>query len=163
MRADNSRFIIQAARDRHRDTLERAREALRRLDRSGEPITFRAVAEAGSVSVAWLYREPTIRAEIERLRPARTGAAPVTLPSAQHASVESLQRRIETTLDEIRRLREENRQLRDRVARQFGERRACGTGQGSDAMRAEPPTPRRQHVVDAETLAAQGVQPERSR
>jgi hypothetical protein len=138
MRADNSRFIIQAARERHRDTLERAREALLQLDRSGELVTFRAVAEAGSVSRAWLYREPTMRAEIERLRAASPSVAPVMLPSAQHASAESLQRRMETTLDEfrrvrdeIRRLKEENRQLRDQVARQLGERRGSRARRGS--------------------------------
>lgn len=138
MRADNSRFIIQAARERHCDTLERAREALLRLDRSGEPVTFRAVAEAGSVSRAWLYREPTMRAEIERLRAASSGTGSVMLPSAQHASAESLQRRMETTLDElrrvsdeIRRLKGENRQLRDQVARQLGERRGNRARRGS--------------------------------
>jgi len=111
VRADNSRFIVQAARERHCDTLERAREALQQLDRSGEPVTFRAVAEAASVSRGWLYREPTLRAEIERLRAASPGVAPVRLPSAQHASAESLQRRMETTLDELRRVHDEIRRL----------------------------------------------------
>ncbi len=66
MRADNTAFIVDAARQRREVTLRRAEDALRRLDRGGAAISFRAMAEAASVSRAWLYREPTLRAEIER-------------------------------------------------------------------------------------------------
>ena len=58
MPADNTRFLLQAARGRHEATTTRAQEALRRLDRAGSPVSFRAVAEAAGVSRAWLYRQP---------------------------------------------------------------------------------------------------------
>lgn len=128
MRADNSAFIVQAARDRRAATLRRAQEARQRLDQAGAAINFRAVAEAASVSRAWLYREPTLRAEIQRLRRGRAGGdTAVVTPSAQRASSESQQRRLEAILEEIARLKEENRQLRDQVARLHGERRAAQT------------------------------------
>ncbi|MGH7702975.1 MAG: DUF6262 family protein [Gemmatimonadales bacterium] len=127
MRADNTAFIVQAARDRRAATLRRAQEALQRLDRAGAAINFRAVAEAASVSRAWLYREPTLRAEIQRLRRDRAsdGTGTAATPSAQRASSGSLQRRLEAAVDEIARLKQDNRQLRDQIARLHGERRGA--------------------------------------
>ena len=123
MPADNSAVIVAAARARRDATLRRARETLRRLDETGEPISFTAVASAASVSRAWLYREPTVRAEIDRLR-SRSRPGRRSPPSAERASTESLQCRLEAALDDLSVLREENRRLRDQLARRLGEHRA---------------------------------------
>jgi hypothetical protein len=125
VRADNTAHIVQAARDRHTEALGRAQEALRRLDRAGTPITFPAVAVAASVSRAWLYREPSLRAEIQRLRAQRVSGQAAALPSAQRATSESLQRRLEAALEHVTSLREENHRLREQIARLHGERRAA--------------------------------------
>jgi len=125
VRANNTAYIVAAARDRREATLTRAQEALQRLDRAGAAITFQAVADAASVSRAWLYREPSLRAEIQRLRSARNDGASPAVPSAQRASGESLHRRLEAAAEEIGRLKQENRQLRDQIARLHGERRAA--------------------------------------
>jgi hypothetical protein len=55
MRADNSRFLVQAARRRSQATRERAIQALRRLAAGGAPVTFDAVARTAGVSRSWLY------------------------------------------------------------------------------------------------------------
>lgn len=123
MPADNSAAIVAAARARRDATLRRARETLRRLDETGEPVSFTAVASAASVSRAWLYREPTVRAEIDRLR-SRSRPGRRSPPSAERASTESLQCRLEAALDDLSVLREENRRLRDQLARRLGEHRA---------------------------------------
>ena len=117
MRADNSRFLIQAAQDRHEATATRASEALQRLDRAGEPISYRIVAQAAGVSRAWLYRQPDLRAEIDRLRTASPTSSGPQLPAAQRASEKSRQRRIEALLEDNKRLRAANSQLNDQVAR----------------------------------------------
>jgi hypothetical protein len=122
--ADNTRFLIEASYRRRTMALERTREAIRHLDRTGQAITFCAVATEAGVSRSWLYREPTIRAEIERLRAVRS--RPSHLPSAQRRSTESLQQRLETIRDEINRLRDENQRLRDQLARKLGHDRAAG-------------------------------------
>ncbi len=44
MRADNTRFLVQAARRRSQATRERAIQALRRLAVTGGPVTFDTVA-----------------------------------------------------------------------------------------------------------------------
>jgi len=121
--ADNTRFLSQATQQRRELTLERARQAVRRLDQDGQAVTFCGVAAEAGVSRSWLYREPTIRAEIERLRTARP--ARLRLPAAQRPSSESLHQRLDAVREEISRLREENRNLRDQLARKLGHDRAA--------------------------------------
>lgn len=124
MPADNSRHLRAAARRRSEQTRKRAVKALRRLDRDGTPITFDAVARAAGVSRSWLYANADIRDEIERLRrlhqPA-TGRASV--PPRQRASDASLLRRLEAATERIRRLEQDNRELRDALAAALGEQR----------------------------------------
>lgn len=114
--------LAAAAHERSTDTRRRAVEALRHLDAGGEPVTFSSVARAAGVSRSWLYRQPHLRAEVDRLR--RPGRQPV--PSTQRASTDSLRQRLDTTLAEIQRLKLENQQLREQVARRFGQQRAPG-------------------------------------
>jgi len=52
MQADNSRYLIAAARQRAERTRQQALTALRRLDAKGVPITFEAVAREAGVSPA---------------------------------------------------------------------------------------------------------------
>jgi hypothetical protein len=117
--------LTASAQQRSHDTRHRAVEALRHLDAAGEPVTFTSVARTAGVSRSWIYRQPDLRAEIDRLRVSCTApTAPV--PSAQRASTDSLRRRLEATLDEIQRLKVENHQLREQVAKRFGQQRADG-------------------------------------
>jgi hypothetical protein len=123
MGADNTRYLLQAARDRHEATMTRAADALRRLDQTGAPVSFRAVAETAGVSRAWLYRQPALRAEIDRLRAGQADSSPPRTPASQRGSEESRQRRIEALLEDNARLRTENTRLHEQVARLLGERR----------------------------------------
>jgi hypothetical protein len=124
VRADNTRHIIAAARQRRELTRAKAIQALRTLDSNAVPVTFEAVATAADVSRSWLYAQPDIRAEIEQLR-AISGRAPATsVPSRQRSSDASLLRRLGAANERIRRLTEENRVLRAQLAQALGERRA---------------------------------------
>jgi hypothetical protein len=130
MRADNSHLIVQAARRRSQATRERAIQTLRRLAASGDPITFETVARTAGVFRSWLYAQPDLRLEIGRLRAQQGGGQGRTpnsppVPVRQRASDASLRRRLEAVNAEICRLREENRQLRQQLARALGERRAA--------------------------------------
>ncbi len=125
MTAGNSTGLAAAGHQRTRETRHRAVEALRRLDAAGDDVTYSGVAHAAGVSRSWLYRQPDLRTQIDRLRSSRT--VPTTnVPSAQRASTASLRRRLEATLDEIQQLKAENRQLREQVAKRFGQQRADG-------------------------------------
>jgi uncharacterized protein DUF6262 len=123
MRADNSPFLRAAAQQRQAQTAQRAAAAIRRLDDAGQPVTFAAVAQAAGISRSWLYRDPTTRAEVQRLRRAHATDAP-SPPAAQRGSIESWQHRYQTLLEANRRLTEDNQRLRDQVAALLGERRA---------------------------------------
>ena len=102
MRADNTRHIIDAARQRHELTRAKAIQALRTLDARGAPLTFETVARAAAVSRSWLYAQPDIRAEIERLRAVRRPCPRYAVPAQQRASDASLRRRLEAAIQRNR-------------------------------------------------------------
>jgi Family of unknown function (DUF6262) len=126
MRADNSRHVIAAAHRRATATRKRAVSALRRMDKAGLPITFDAVAREAAVSRSWLYNQPDLRAEVERLRTRRNPSPPGRpVPDRQRASDASLLRRLESAAERIRQLEADNQQLRAALALALGERRAA--------------------------------------
>ena len=122
--------LREAAQARHEATLRRAITALQRLARRGEPVTFHRVAKTAGVSRSWLYRQPQLRDEITRLRGAAAGR-PGTLPSAERATTDSLRQQLSTYRDEISRLRTENQELRDQLARHLGAARATAATTGT--------------------------------
>jgi Family of unknown function (DUF6262) len=124
--ADNRAHLAAATQRRSTAARDRARAALRRLDREGRPVTFTAVANAAHVSRALLYRDPDLHHEIERLRDAGHPKPP-RLPAAQRATEASLNRRVEALLDDVRFLRAENHKLRDHLAVLLGEHRAANS------------------------------------
>lgn len=131
MRADNTRHIIAAARQRRELTRAKAIQALRTLDASGAPVTFETVAQAAAVSRSWLYAQPDIRAEIERLRAVHHRASATPLPARQRASEASLLRRLEAASQRNKQLAAENRRLREQLALALGEaRNSDETGKG---------------------------------
>jgi hypothetical protein len=124
MRADNTRHIIAAARQRHELTRAKAIQALRSLDADGSPVTFEAVAQAAGISRSWLYAEDDLRAQITHLREATSGRARTpAIPASQRASDASLRRRLELAEQRIRQLRSDNDQLRRELAHALGEQR----------------------------------------
>jgi hypothetical protein len=127
-RTDNTRFLTQAAADRHQAALQKARDAIARLDSTGQPVNFSAVAAAAGVSRDTLYRDPGIRDLITRMRTAPSRAAATR--TAERATAESLRALLSTTRAEITRLRAENAILREQAARHLGQQR--------DATRSHP-------------------------
>jgi Family of unknown function (DUF6262) len=99
---------------------QRARRALTELDRRGATITFQAVAAEAGVSRAFLYGHRQLRTAIEQLRQERQDIPP-RLPAHQRASEESTRARLRGMLEENKRLRAENAQLRDELELAHGE------------------------------------------
>ena len=99
---------------------QRARRAVQELQRRGATITFQAVAAEAGVSRAFLYGHRQLRTAIEQLRQERQDIPP-GLPAHQRASGESLRARLRGMLEENKRLRSENAQLRDELALAHGE------------------------------------------
>ena len=130
--AERAAVLAAAARRRHDHTVAKATRALRVLDAAGEPINFAAVSRAAGVSRAWLYRNPTIRTEIDRLRRPRPSSPRPGRPAAERATTESLRQQLEALSVARDELRAENRLLREAVARKLGHQRAGTTDSAID-------------------------------
>jgi hypothetical protein len=127
MRADNSHHVIAAARRRSQQTEQQATAALRRLDSAGYVLSFDAVAKEAGVSRSWLYTQPHLRAEIERLRLRQRSSPDRIVPDRQRASDPSLRARLTAAHERIRELQAENRRLRIALAEAIGVNRAMAT------------------------------------
>ena len=93
MRLDPAAPLAEAAARRHERTRSKAIQALRELDRDGRPVTFAAVASTAWISRSWLYTQPDIRDQVQRLRTARMSER-VRIPAGQRATDESLGARL---------------------------------------------------------------------
>lgn len=123
MRADNSAHLAAAAQRRSQRTRQRATAALRRLEATGQQVTFDALAREADVSRSWLYSQPDLRAEVQRLRDRRQPHRRNPIPDRQRVSDASLQRRLEIATERIGELEADNRQLRRALAEALGQRR----------------------------------------
>jgi hypothetical protein len=123
MRADNSHHLVTAARRRREYTRSKAVQALREIEAAGTAASFEAVARAAGVSRSWLYTQPDLRVEIERLRTAGRPSSPAQVPARQRASDASVRQRLEAANELNRRLTVENRELRRQLARALGDLR----------------------------------------
>ncbi len=117
MRADNSIHLTTAAKRRHETTRAKALAALHELDQTGCPISFTAVAEHAGVSRSWLYTQTDVKDEIRRIGAPREPAPATSHTKQQPASDASLRNRLHLAHQRNRELDEENRRLRDQVAR----------------------------------------------
>jgi Tfp pilus assembly protein FimV len=106
MPAEQDKIITlrQAAAAKREAATARAETGIRKLTKTGQPVTFRGVAAEGGVSVDFLYRHPELRARIERLRghqPAPAANPPASEPGNPGAS--SVVATLTARLTELRR------------------------------------------------------------
>jgi hypothetical protein len=127
--------LIEAARQRHELTRAKAIRSLRELDHAGATVTFDAVARHATVSRSWLYNQPDLRAEIERLRETTRRAPLPAIPARQRASDASMQQRLHSANERNARLTEENQRLRRQLAHALGDQRATHTATPAPTQR----------------------------
>lgn len=123
MRADNSIHIVTAAKQRHELTRAKAIAALHELDRAGTKISFEAVADHAGVSRSWLYTQPDLKDEINRIRAQRRPQHHQAPPARQRATEDSLRQRLDVALRRNRELTEQNQRLRHQLAHALGQAR----------------------------------------
>ena len=124
---DRVQRLRDAAQARHDATLHRAEHVVERLTRRGESVTYRHVAEAAGVSRSWLYRQDKLRQQIDELRDRPATTASAAVPSAERATADSLRQQLHAYREEITRLRAENQELREQLARRLGAERTAAT------------------------------------
>ena len=135
MRPDPATPLALAAARRHELTRARAIQALRELDRAGAPVTFAAVAAAAGISRSWLYTQPDIRDQIQRLRTSTSRAPGTPVPIGQRSTDASLHTRLTAALQRNQALADENARLRRQLARALGDQRTTRTRSGNDPDR----------------------------
>lgn len=76
--------LVRAAKARHAETLKRATTALLEMAKTGDPVTFAAVARRAGVSTDFLYNTPSLRTRITNLReqPSTASTAPSPIDTA---------------------------------------------------------------------------------
>jgi hypothetical protein len=125
--------LREAAARRHELTRARAVQALRELDRAGNPVTFVSVAQSAGVSRSWLYTQPDISGQIRRLRKSTDGTGSAgAIPAGQRTTDASLRTRLTAALDRNKQLAAENARLRRQLAHALGDQRTAGTRSGND-------------------------------
>jgi hypothetical protein len=125
--------LSEAAARRHELTRAKAIQALRELDRSGQPVTFAGIASAAGISRSWLYTQPDISDQIRRLRTKTDGAGSAgAIPAGQRATDASLRARLTAALARNQQLADENSRLRRQLARALGEQRSARTRSSND-------------------------------
>jgi hypothetical protein len=124
MRADNSKHLITAAKRRHELARAKAIKTIRELAQTGEPVDYPTVAARAQVSRSWLYTQPDINAEIQRLRSLAHRSRQAPIPARQRSSDASLHRRLEIANNRIRELTTDNQRLRRQLAEALGANRA---------------------------------------
>lgn len=121
--ADNSAALRRARRRDGRLKGQQALDAIEVIERSGEPISFPAVARQAEVSVSFLYanRELAGRIATARDRQRQAGRDRAwQLPARSLITEQSLRAELANAKDQVRRLAEEIGTLRQRLARQLG-------------------------------------------
>ncbi len=127
---DRIATLRRAAAAKRDAAVARAEAGIRKLTKAGQPVTFRAVAAAGGVSVDFLYRHPGLRARIERLRshkPAPAGHAPGEPGNPAASSV------VATLTARLAELRRELAETKAQLAAAHGELLALRRHPGNDA------------------------------
>ncbi len=118
-RADTLRQAAQAKRTR---ATAKADLAIKTMTKSGQAIDFRNVARTAGVSVDFLYRNPELRARIERLRAQHRPPAPAATTDAESSSTSQTIRLLTARLTEEKRLHHEDvTTLRAELAALHGE------------------------------------------
>jgi hypothetical protein len=106
--ADNTRFVVAAARDRSRRARERAERALAAAQRSPTRPAVADIAKAAKVSRSWLYTQADLMAALRELQGRTT---PTRRSAERSTTTESLRQRLDAALDRNKKLREANTEL----------------------------------------------------
>ena len=118
----NSRYLVQASRQRHQQAREHAEQAIRAASRSGGRPTVAGIAADAGVSRSWLYTQDDL------MRPSSRSAGKADAGLRQAAPVaETPGTRRQTALARNKRMRDEIRKLQHRLEAAHGEIRQLRT------------------------------------
>jgi len=118
MHKRNVSGLKEFAKKKHEKSLEKAKEAIRKLQADGLPVNFSSVARTADVSTSWLYGQEYLVKKIKSLREKTTG---IVVKDSQKASDESKIAIIKTLKEQNRGLRKENSDLKRQLSVAYGQ------------------------------------------
>ncbi|GAA3422476.1 DUF6262 family protein [Streptosporangium vulgare] len=114
--------LRRAAAAKSTAAAQRAEQGLRDMIRRGDPITFRALAQAAGVSLDFLYRNAELRRRVEQLRDQQRATPQPTPASPDPDRPSSVVRTLTTQLADLkRRHRDEITALKQALEAAHGE------------------------------------------
>ena len=111
----NTRGLRAHAQEKAVETARRAEEAIARLLQEQRPVNFKTVAETAGISTAWLYGNEAVKQRIMHLRAQQVPAVQVKIPLREQASSASKDAMITALRQRVKKLEEENRDLKRQV------------------------------------------------
>lgn len=130
--ADNSAALRRSRRSDSTTKRHRAAETIDAFERSGEPITFPAVARRADVSISLLYSDHNLASRIAAARDRQRQAGQRRawqLPARSLITEQSLHTELANSKELVRQLTHEVTALRERLARQLGADADAARGQ----------------------------------
>ena len=97
------------------DTARRAEAAIAHLLKEQRPVNFKTVAETAGISTAWLYGNEALKQRIMHLRARQVPVVQVKIPPREQASSASKDAMIAALRQRVKKLEEENRDLKRQV------------------------------------------------
>jgi hypothetical protein len=119
IRARRTAVLAAAAKAKSETKAQAADQAIRRLIKRGELITFQAVQREAGVSHAFLYGNPDLRARIERLR---AQARPQPVPPVNGSTDNTILQALTSQISHLKKQhRDETQALRAALEQAHGE------------------------------------------
>ena len=115
----NTTGLKQSAQAKRAKTIQKCERALQKMQRERLPVNFTAVARAAKVSVAWLYKEDSIRQRIEHLR-GNYQTKKAILPPSERISDDGIRSQHTALKLRNQQLSEEIRLLKQRISVAYG-------------------------------------------
>jgi hypothetical protein len=118
----NTVGLARAAKERRESTMERVEAAIKLLVKEKKAVNFNSISKIANVGKPWLYKENSIRQQIEGLREKTQFIEHmVQNNSPNKASNKSKDNIIKMLRDRISKLEFENKKLQEQVETLYGE------------------------------------------
>lgn len=101
--------MIEVNRKRSEEKISSAKRAIRKMLDQGERVSIPKLVEMTGASRGFFYKNPIVRAEIDRAMEQQAG----TIDPRRNILDKAMEGRIDLLQDEIKRLRKENEMLRE--------------------------------------------------
>ena len=119
----NTEGLSRAAKQRRQETIKRVDSAIKQLLKDEKIINFNSISKIANVGKPWLYKEDTVRQQIENLREKNQVAVDddQRKSATEGSSSKSKDHLIQMLKGRIHKLTVENKKLQEQIEALYGE------------------------------------------